>query len=62
MTISAEQLRQEWATAPRWRGVERTYSVDDVVRLRGAIQEEHTLARRGAERLWSLLHDEDYVH
>ncbi|GIF46100.1 isocitrate lyase [Asanoa ferruginea] len=62
MTISAEQLRQEWATAPRWRGVERTYSADDVVRLRGAIQEEHTLARRGAERLWSLLHDEDYVH
>ncbi|MEV0716019.1 isocitrate lyase [Asanoa sp. NPDC050611] len=62
MTQSAEQLRQEWATAPRWRGVERTYSADDVVRLRGAIQEEHTLARRGAERLWTLLHDEDYVH
>ncbi|MEV4534443.1 isocitrate lyase [Asanoa sp. NPDC049518] len=62
MTISAEQLRQEWATAPRWRGVERTYSAEDVVRLRGAIQEEHTLARRGAERLWSLLHEEDYVH
>ncbi|MEV4619339.1 isocitrate lyase [Asanoa sp. NPDC049573] len=62
MTISAEQLRQEWATAPRWRGVERTYSADDVVRLRGAVQEEHTLARRGAERLWSLLHDEDYVN
>ncbi|GIF73838.1 isocitrate lyase [Asanoa siamensis] len=62
MTISAEQLRQEWATAPRWRGVERTYSADDVVRLRGAIQEEHTLARRGAQRLWTLLHEEDYVH
>jgi len=62
MTISAEQLRHEWATAPRWQGVERTYSADDVVRLRGAIQEEHTLARRGAERLWDLLHREDYVH
>ncbi|GAA1861224.1 isocitrate lyase [Asanoa iriomotensis] len=62
MTQSAEQLRREWATAPRWHGVERTYSADDVVRLRGAIQEEHTLARRGAERLWTLLHDEDYVN
>jgi isocitrate lyase len=62
MTIAAEQLREEWATAPRWRGVERTYGADDVVRLRGAIQEEHTLARRGAQRLWNLLHEEDYVH
>jgi isocitrate lyase len=62
MTAMAEQLQSEWATDPRWRGVERTYTAADVVRLRGAIQEEHTLARRGAERLWRLMHEEDYVH
>ncbi|MCW6003674.1 isocitrate lyase [Micromonospora sp. CPCC 205371] len=62
MTAMAEQLQSEWSTDPRWRGVERTYTAADVVRLRGAIQEEHTLARRGAERLWRLMHEEDYVH
>jgi isocitrate/methylisocitrate lyase len=61
MSSSAEQLQNEWATDPRWRGVRRTYSAADVVRLRGAIQEEHTLARRGARRLWQLLGEEDYV-
>ncbi|MFG2045049.1 isocitrate lyase [Dactylosporangium sp. NPDC048998] len=59
---AVEQLRQEWQADPRWHGVQRSYGPQDVVRLRGAIQEEHTLARRGAERLWQLLHDEDYVH
>lgn len=47
---------------PRWKGVERTYTAEDVVRIRGSVQEEHTLARLGAERLWTLLHEEDYVH
>jgi isocitrate lyase len=61
MSSSAEQLQNEWATDARWRGVRRTYSATDVVRLRGAIQEEHTLARRGAERLWQLLAEEEYV-
>ncbi|GGO83243.1 isocitrate lyase [Nonomuraea cavernae] len=59
---AAEQLRNEWDNDPRWEGIERTYSAEDVVRLRGSIQEEHTLARRGAERLWKLLQTEDYVH
>ncbi|MFI6502460.1 isocitrate lyase [Nonomuraea typhae] len=59
---AAEELRQEWETNPRWAGVERTYSAGDVIRLRGSVQEEHTLARLGAERLWNLLHSEDYVH
>jgi isocitrate lyase len=59
---AAEQLQDEWDNDPRWTGVERTYSAEDVIRLRGSVQEEHTLARRGAERLWSLLHTEDYVH
>ncbi|MEV8512115.1 isocitrate lyase [Dactylosporangium sp. NPDC051484] len=59
---AAERLRQQWQTDPRWQGVHRSYTPQDVVRLRGAIQEEHTLARHGAERLWRLLHDEDYIH
>ncbi|MFG3439622.1 isocitrate lyase [Nonomuraea sp. NPDC047897] len=59
---AAEQLRDEWENDPRWDGIERTYSAEDVIRLRGSVQEEHTLARLGAERLWRLLHTEDYVH
>ncbi|GGM77084.1 isocitrate lyase [Dactylosporangium sucinum] len=59
---AVELLRQEWATDPRWQGVRRSYGPEDVVRLRGAVQEEHTLARLGAQRLWQQLHDEDYIH
>ena len=59
---AADQLRQSWETDPRWQGIERTYSAEDVVRLRGSVQEEHTLARAGAERLWRLLHDGEYVN
>ena len=62
MQNAVERLRTEWETNPRWRGVRRTYRAEDVVRLRGSVQEEHTLARRGAERLWELLHTEDYIH
>jgi isocitrate lyase len=58
----AAELEREWGSDPRWRGVERTYSAADVVRLRGSVTEEHTLARRGAVKLWELLHTEDYVH
>jgi len=57
----AERLRSEWQDDPRWAGKKRTYTAEDVVRLRGSVQEEHTLARLGADRLWSLLHEEDYV-
>ncbi len=57
----AAELHQQWATDPRWSGIERTYSAADVIRLRGSVPEEHTLARIGAERLWSLLHEEPYV-
>jgi isocitrate lyase len=56
------KLEQIWASDPRWDGTERTYTAADVVRLRGSVQEEHTLARIGAERLWSLLQREEYVH
>ena len=58
---TAEQLAHEWATDPRWAGVERTYTAEDVVRLRGRVVEEHTLARRGAERLWELLGSRTHV-
>jgi isocitrate/methylisocitrate lyase len=57
----AERLADQWATSQRWASVQRTYTAEDVVRLRGSVQEEHTLARLGAERLWELLHEEDYV-
>jgi isocitrate lyase len=58
----AAELQAQWSTDPRWTGTERTYTAADVIRLRGSVQEEHTLARMGAERLWSLLHSQDYVH
>src|ERR1700761_3277646 len=51
-----------WATDPRWSGVQRPYGAADVVRLRGSVPLEHSLARQGAERLWALLHTEDYVN
>jgi isocitrate lyase len=57
----AAALERRWATDPRWRDVSRTYTAHDVVRLRGSVREEYTLARRGAERLWGLLHERDYV-
>ncbi|MEO1593875.1 MAG: isocitrate lyase [Pseudomonadota bacterium] len=49
------RLEKDWAENPRWKGVERTYSGADVVRLRGSVKRENTLARRGAERLWALV-------
>ena len=56
------QLSDRWATDQRWKGIHRSYSADDVIALRGSVRVEHTLARLGAERLWRLLHEEDYVH
>ncbi|MFE2477000.1 isocitrate lyase [Streptomyces sp. NPDC059389] len=61
-TAAAADLAERWASDPRWAGIERTYSAEDVVRLSGSVREEHTLARRGAERLWRQLHEQDYVH
>ncbi|WP_282204483.1 isocitrate lyase [Kitasatospora fiedleri] len=58
----AAALEARWASDSRWAGIERTYTAEDVVRLSGSVREEHTLARRGAERLWRLLHERDYVH
>jgi isocitrate lyase len=57
----AEGLEREWAGDPRWKGILRPYTPATVVRLRGSVTPEHTLARLGADRLWRLLSDEDYV-
>jgi len=59
--LTVEELKQAWATDPRWQGITRPYTAEDVDRLRGSIQLDHTLARRGAEKLWKLLHTEPYV-
>ena len=58
----AEAIRRDWATNARWSGVARDYEPEDVVKLRGSLIEEHTLARHGAERLWDLINTEDYVN
>jgi isocitrate lyase len=51
----------DWTTNPRWSGITRNYTHDDVLRLRGSFQIEYTLARLGAERLWNLMHSDPYV-
>jgi isocitrate lyase len=58
---TAAELQEIWDTDPRWDGVERTYSAEDVIRIRGSVREDATLAHRGAENLWNLLHTEDYI-
>lgn len=62
MVLQAATLEAEWASDPRWRHIRRDYSPTDVVRLRGSLQIDHTLAKMGARRLWRLLQLEDYVH
>ena len=55
------RLPEDWSTSPRWRGIRRDYTADDVHRLRPQVLVEHTLARVGAERLWRLLAERDHV-
>ena len=70
MTETAEQriarvgaeINKDWKTNPRWKGVVRDYTGEQVARLQGSITQEHTLARLGAEKLWKALHENDYVH
>jgi len=56
------ELQRQWLEDPRWTGVERPYDAAEVMRLRGSITIEHTLARMGAEKLWKMIHEEDYVN
>jgi len=60
--LEAQQLQKDWNENPRWKGVQRTFTADEVVRLRGSVAVEHTIARRGAERLWSSLHTMPFVN
>ena len=56
-----QALAKDWAENPRWNGVKRSYTAEDVVRLRGSVAIEHTLAKRGAEKMWQLLASEPFV-
>ena len=60
-TQTAEELRLEWSADPRWNGITRDYTAEDVIRLRGTVREEATLARRGAEVLWERLNSDEYI-
>ena len=57
-----QDLKNDWEMNERWTYVKRPYSAEEVVKLRGSLQPEYTLARVGAEKLWRMLHNEDYVH
>src|SRR5581483_10444651 len=60
-SISSERLARLWEDDERWAGIERAYDAGDVVRLRGSVEIEHSLARRGAEKLWRLLRGDSHV-
>jgi isocitrate lyase len=65
MSNQAQEIRkieQDWAENPRWKGVKRGYTAADVYRLRGSLHIEHTLARRGAEKLWTMMHEQPFVN
>lgn len=55
-------IEKDWAENPRWEGVQRNYTAEDVVKIRGSVQIEYTIARLGAERLWKLMNETDYVN
>ena len=59
---TAEQIQHEWNTDPRWAGITRNYTAEDVVRLRGTIPVEHSIAKIGSEKLWRYLHELDFVN
>src|SRR5579864_7226340 len=60
--LAQAAMTQDWSSNPRWKGVQRPYTAEDVLRLRGSIHIEHTLARMGAERLWELLQTDPYIN
>ncbi|WP_225765361.1 isocitrate lyase [Stenotrophomonas sp. Marseille-Q4652] len=59
---TAAEIQKDWDTNPRWAGITRNYTAEDVVRLRGTVHIEHSLARLGAEKLWKYLHEKDFVN
>ena len=60
--LETQKLQKDWDTNPRWSNIKRGYTAADVVRLRGSVQIEHTLAKRGAEKLWNLVNNEPFVN
>ncbi|MGZ5083655.1 MAG: isocitrate lyase, partial [Usitatibacter sp.] len=60
--LEIARMKKDWAENPRWKGVKRGYGAEDVYRLRGSLQVEHTLARKGAEKLWRLMHEKPFVN
>src|SRR5699024_2415831 len=61
-TERTEKLEQAWETEERGKDIKRPYSAEDVIRLRGSIDKEHTLAKKGSEKLWNLINTENYVN
>ena len=59
---AVRELQKEWAQNPRWQGIKRTYSAEEVVNLRGSFGVQYTIAQKGAEKLWKLLHNEPFVN
>ncbi|OGA69747.1 MAG: isocitrate lyase, partial [Betaproteobacteria bacterium RIFCSPLOWO2_12_FULL_65_14] len=59
---AVQKIKQEWTGNPRWKGLKRPYTAEDVYRLRGSVQIEYTLARRGAEKLWTMLAERPWVN
>ena len=57
-----QKIQKDWAENPRWRGIKRGYTAEDVYRLRGSLQVEYTLARRGADKLWKMINEMPYVN
>lgn len=57
-----EQIENNWKNEERWKGIERPYTAEEVVKLRGSVQIQHTLAEKGADRLWKSLHEEDFIN
>ncbi len=62
LAAQASALWTRWETDARWRGIERSYTAEDVVRLRGSVRVEHSLAQQGAQRLWEMMNSDDYIH
>ena len=60
--LEVQRIKKEWAENPRWNGIKRGYTAEDVHRLRGSVQVEHTLARRGSEKLWKMMHEKPFVN
>ncbi|MEH6382894.1 MAG: isocitrate lyase, partial [Dietzia cercidiphylli] len=59
---TAAEIQQDWDTNPRWKGITRNYTAEQVAELQGTVVEEHTLARRGAEILWDKVNNKDFVN